>query len=238
MTAYCDTSFVLEFWQAFEENEESLFFQLQQTNRPKYFDFIKSLLKTENRHERLKPLRRLIDNYKVETSLISSFFALTELFEKHAEWNFKAIIADATNIDRTFNKGKKEVGDLITKVYRSKEEEAEAVFKRLFPQEFSNSLYGIEFKDLENFNLSSRDFHSKYSIFSILQLGTTDILHLLAAQHLGAKYFLTFDNDFVRVKDIVKEKMNIEVIHTSDELDNFIKKLPPKSHLQKPGRTL
>lgn len=235
MTAYCDTSFVLEFWQAFVENEDSPLFKLSQTNRPKYFDFIKSLLKTENRHERLKPLRRLIDNYKLETNLISSFFALTELFEKHAEWNFKAIIADATNIDRIFNKGKKEVGELITKVYRSKEEEAQLVFASLFPHEFSNSLYGIEFKDLQNFNLSSLDFHSKYSLFSILQLGTTDILHLLAAQHLGAKYFLTFDNDFVRVKDIVKEKMNMEIIHTSDELDNFIKKLPPTMHFQKTG---
>lgn len=230
MTAYCDTSFLLEFWQAFVENEDSPLYKLDKLSRPRYFDFIKSLIKTENRHERLKPLRRLIDNYHVETNFISSFFALSELFEKHAEWNFKAIIADATNIDRTFNKGKKDVGDLITKVYRSKEEEAEQVFASLFPHEFNNSLYGVEFKDLENFNLSTLDFHSKYSIFSILQLGTTDILHLLAAQHLGAKYFLTFDNDFVRVKEIVKEKMKIEIIATSDELDNFIKKLPPTSH--------
>lgn len=107
MTAYCDTSFILKFWQAYVENEGNPFMQMELTNRPKYLDYVKGLLKTENRHERLKPLRRLIDSYKVETNLISSVFALTELFEKHAEWNFKAIIAEATNIDRTFNKGKK-----------------------------------------------------------------------------------------------------------------------------------
>jgi len=231
MIAYCDTSFILEFWQAFVGNEDDPFFQLQKSNRPKYFDFIKSLLKTESRHEKLKRLRRLINNYEVETNLISSFFALTELYEKHAEWNFKATIAEATSIDRIFSKGKKEIGDFIAKVYKSKDNEADLVFGSLFPHELEDSLYGIEFRDLENFNLSNMDFHSKYSIFSILQLGTTDILHLIAAKHLGANYFLTFDNDFVRVKDIIKDNMNMEVVFTHEELDAFIKKLPPTEGL-------
>lgn len=206
--------------------------QMELTNRPKYLDYVKGLLKTENRHERLKPLRRLIDSYKVETNLISSFFALTELFEKHAEWNFKAIIAEATNIDRIFNKGKKDIADLIGKVYRSKDESANEIFYSLYPRELDNSVYGIEFKDLESFQLLTKDFYSKYHTFSILQLGTTDILHLLAAQHLKATHFLTFDYDYVRVKDIVKKNMNMEIVCSTEELDNFINKLPPTVHLQ------
>ena|GEM_PF-3840957 len=234
-TAYCDTSFILEYWQAFVENEGNPIVQLEKANRPKYFEYIKSLLKSENRHERLKPLRRLIDNYSVETNFISSFFALTELYEKHAEWNFKAIIADATNIDRTFNKGKKEVGDLITKVFRDKGEERDSIFYALFPHELDNSLFGIEFKDIENLSLSRLDFHAKYAIFSILQLGTTDMLHLLAAKHLNAKYFLTFDSDFNRVKDIIKEVLDLQVVFTPDEMSEFTKKLLPTSALKNKG---
>lgn len=203
--------------------------QLEKANRPKYFDYVKSLLKSENRHERLKPLRRLIDSYSVETNFISSFFALTELFEKHAEWNFKAIIADATNIDRTFSKGKKEVGDLITKIVKDKGEERDSIFYALFPHELDNSLFGIEFKDVENLNLSVLDFRSRYAIFSILQLGTTDILHLLTAKHLNAQYFLTFDSDFNRVRDIIKDTLGLQVVFTPDEISEFMKKLPPTS---------
>jgi hypothetical protein len=224
--AYCDTSFILEYWQAYVEHEGSAMHSLELRNRPKYFDYVKSLLKSESRFERLKPIRRLIDSYDIETNLISSVFALTELYEKHAEWNFKATIADATNIDRTFNKGKKDVGDLITKVYRGSGEERDMIFGSLFPHELSNSIFGIEFKDIKALSFTSKAFFSKYSILSVLQVGTTDILHLIAAKKLGAKYILTFDSDFGRVRDVIENLFNIEVLSSISEIENYFSKLP------------
>lgn len=224
--AYCDTSFILEYWQAFVEHEGTDMHNLELLNRPKYLDYIKLLLKSESRHERLKPIRRLIDSYAIETNLISSFFALTELHEKHAEWNFKATIADATNIDRTFNKGKKDIGNLITKVYRGNGEERDMIFGSLFPHQLFNSLFGIEFKDIKSLSLTSKSFFSKYAILSVLQVGTTDILHVIAAKKLGAKVLLTFDSDFGRVKDVIKDLFNIEVFSTIPEIENYFSKLP------------
>lgn len=231
--AYCDTSFILEYWQAYIGNEDDIVFQLEKVNRLPYFDYIKALLKTESRHENLKPLRRLINDYSIETNFISSFLALTELFEKNAEWNFKAIIAESTNIDRIFNKGKKEIGELISKVYKDKGGNRDVIFGALLPNHFEESIWGIEFKDLENFNLSCLDFFYKYSLFSVLQLGTTDILHLLAAKHLNAKYFITFDSDFYRIRDIIKEQLELTVIFTKDELNEFVRKLPPIPPIKK-----
>jgi hypothetical protein len=50
--AYCDTSFILEYWEANIEYEETESYKLQLLNRPKHLDFLKDLLKSEYRHEK------------------------------------------------------------------------------------------------------------------------------------------------------------------------------------------
>jgi|688.fasta_scaffold288782_1 hypothetical protein len=225
-SAYCDTSFIIEYWQAFVEHEDGPYAELAAKNRPKYLDFVKGLLRSESRYEKLKPLRRKIDKGEIQVNFISSSLALSELYEKHAEWNFKLIVSDATSIDRTFSKGKKDIAELITKVYRDQTEEGKSVISALVPSHLEYETFGIEFKDIDCLSLQTKDFYSKYSLFSVLQIGSTDILHLLAASRLGAKYFLTFDNDFARVSREVSKYFEIEVRCGSDALDSYFRTLP------------
>jgi hypothetical protein len=225
-SAYCDTSFIIEYWQAFVEHEDGPYAELAANNRPKYLDFVKGLLSSESRYEKLKPLRRMIDKREIQVNFISSSLALLELYEKHAEWNFKLMVSDATSIDRTFSKGKKDIAGLITKVYRDQTEEGKSVISALVPSHLENETFGIEFRDVDCLSLQTREFYSNYSLFSVLQIGATDILHLLAASRLGAKYFLTFDSDFARVSNEVSKYFAIEVCCGSESLDSYFRTLP------------
>ena len=222
IVAYCDTSFIFEYWKAYVEDEDHPLVQLNKLNEPKYFDLIRELLKTEKNNEVLKPLRRLIDKGEIGSVFVSSVLALTEIYEKHAEWNFKAILAESTSINLVFNKGKKDIGQLIAKVFRDKGEERDLIFNALYPNNLDNSLYGIEFKDIPELNLSRLEFYSQYVLLSVFQIGTTDILHLLAAKQLNAKYFLTYDEDFKIARELIHEMFGVEVVFGTGEIKKFI----------------
>jgi hypothetical protein len=95
----------------------------------------------------------------------------------------------------------------------------------LYPDSLGESLFGIEFKDIDGLVLLLSEFYRSYFIFSVLQLGTTDILHLLAARHLGAKHFLTFDSDFARVRALIAEYLDIKVCVGTEEINAYISSL-------------
>lgn len=226
--AYCDTSFIFEYWEAEVINEISDFDEVRKFNRPEYFDFIVSILKSENRIKAVEPLKnKLFNDFNgdVKIELVSSFFALSEIFEKHAEWNFKNIISESTGIDRSLNKGKKDIGDLINKVYKDESEVSESIFYALFPPDLDDALFGIKFLDIEKISFQLKDFYGNYSFLSVLQVGTVDILHLIAANHFNAEYFLTFDTDFKRVKKFAGQELNLKIVVGSDEISKFIKSL-------------
>ena len=221
---YCDTSFLLEYWEADPYYDDSPLEKLSKQNRPKEYDYIKRFITTEKRHESLKPLRRLIDNYQGNIQLVSSVFALMEIYEKHAEWNLKKLLMEATGIDRILNKGRKDIGDMIKKMLDN-EEEGKSIVYSLIPYDLGRSLFGVEFKDLQNCYFSERDFHKKITLLSVLQLGVADILHLIAAQKLGAQYLFTYDTDFERVKDIAESNFGVEVICSQGAIEAALSKI-------------
>lgn len=227
---YCDTSFLFEFWEANPAHEDSPLEKLyQKFNRKPHLEFIKSLIKTEKRHKALKPLRRLIDDYSAEIKLVSSFFALTELHEKFAEWAMKSLIVEATGIDRVLSKGRKDTGDMIKKVLEFQDEEKQAIISALIPANLGDELFGVEFKDLISCDFTELDFYRRYMPLSLMQIGTTDILHLIAAKKLNAQYFFSYDQDFDRVKEIVKADFGFEIIcskNIGDFIDKRISKHP------------
>jgi hypothetical protein len=47
-------------------------------------------------------------------------------------------------------------------------------------------------------------------------------MHLNLAYHLGCENFITFDQDFVRIKNQVKEQLNINVISDIKEIEKKI----------------
>ena len=224
-TIYCDTSFLMEYWEAYELQEIPFSGTLLDDHTPPHYSLIKSIIGTEKKKESLRPIRRLIEYRDVEIELISSVFGLLEIYELYSEWNMKANIAEATNIDRVFNKSRKQIGDYILGIYNSNDDSREHLMKTLIPYNLKESLPGIEFKDIDNLNLKVNDFLNSYLLLSTFQVGPTDIMHLIAAKHLKAEYFVSFDSDYKRIKGIVNKNLDIRLILSVPELEDFLKQL-------------
>jgi hypothetical protein len=222
--AYCDTSFLIEYGEASVFDESDPFFERWQQNRPKHFDLIERIVGTSKKIEAIKPLRRLVENFETNLKLISSVFALLELNEKYSEWHMKVLIGESSNHFRAFNKGKKQLVDIVSKLYQLDEDkEAQEVFFSLFPQHLMGAgCLGVDFKDVNNLELTVEGALKTYSILSVMQIGVVDIMHLLAAKNLNAEYFLSFDSDFNKIKEIMQEKLNLKLISNTQELKELI----------------
>jgi hypothetical protein len=51
-----------------------------------------------------------------------------------------------------------------------------------------------------------------------LQLGGTDMMHALFAHHLGCKYLASFDHDFRRAREILRDAFRLTLLSSPDEL--------------------
>lgn len=83
---------------------------------------------------------------------------------------------------------------------------------------FAHGLNGLVPVDIINFNYNIQRAWQDPSAYSYLQLGATDIMHVLFAQHLGCKYIASFDSDFKRAKEEIKRTTGIEVLHGHTEI--------------------
>ena len=222
--AYCDTSFLIEYWEATTIDKNDEYEHLRSRNEPEYFKFITKLLKSESKIERLKPFRKLVENDGINLKIISSVLALMEVFEKHAEWNFKSIITEATGVDRVLNLGKKRIGNMIQNISDTDVAACHMIHSALYPSHLEETFYGITFEGLDEFALTKKDFRESFGYLSVLQIGPMDILHLHAAIKLNATYFLTFDEDFKRVRNFIKKELGLKVIYHNHEIEQLSKK--------------
>lgn len=85
-----------------------------------------------------------------------------------------------------------------------------------------HGLLGLLQVDIRNFNFSIDKVWQEPSAYAYLQLGAADILHVLLAEHLGCKYLASFDSDFKRAKDIIKEEKGITILTSPQEILNVI----------------
>ena len=56
------------------------------------------------------------------------------------------------------------------------------------------------------------------SMYSYLQVGVADILHVLFAEHLGCKYIASFDKDFTRVKNIIERETSLSLLESPEAI--------------------
>lgn len=229
---YCDSSFILDFI-SFPLNE--IFPQSNSAkNRIDNFEpILRKYWKSDKRVYSLKKIIEKIYNLENKTCLVYSPLVTLECIEKIVENNFLNTIKEQYSIKSIQKEGRKKIGDALKKLYDdyqvddkldNVENFLEILVFNIFETGFGNiddalSLFEIVPIDLINLSVyhSSKEFE-KFIYLSQFQIGLADILHLIAAHIAGCEYFVTFDTDFVKVKDNIKDFFGIEILHTIDDI--------------------
>lgn len=165
-------------------------------------------------------------------SLILTPISLLEMYKVHAEVTFKEVCAESLGAKRIQRMGDKDVGKYLSKIYgeykRDKGNEIvrslidECVFNMSFAR--CHGLEGLFYIADQQLRVTETDVGRFLSLLSVLQIDTTDIIHLHTAKLLGCDYFATYDSVIIANKAIIKESAGIDVLCNAKELIDVLKK--------------
>lgn len=227
---YFDTTVLIEYWMT-----EGFEVELDEPIIPEspYMQVIRDILKSGKNFEKMVAIRKKLIYDSVRTTPVISPLALLELTKWYAESSFKDIASNAAGAKTIQKMSDKNIGLCLKKGLQLRAEELkhkenksgestglerlvmETWLNRSFAD--SNGLSGLIQVEIINFNLSI-DKAWQHSIYSYLQLYAADIIHILLAQHLGCKYFASFDSDFKTAKNILLEENKILVLSSPEEI--------------------
>lgn len=238
---YFDSSVVIDYWMT-EGLGEPPPEELALSGRDsldRYYKFVRELLKTDVHLGKVLEIRQRLVYGETKVTAVISPLCFLELVEWHAESGFKQAVAEASNVGFIQKKSKKEIGDYLNKVIAMRQAEIKAqpeeeilpgviVGRESTPLEMllsqtalntsfavCHGLQGLLEVEISNFKMSR---YGEPFIYAYLQIGTTDIMHILLAQHLGCAYFASFDSDFKRVKDMIKEENGMTLLSSPKEI--------------------
>jgi hypothetical protein len=200
---------------------------------------LRELLKSDRRIAGMIEIRKKLLFENVKVSAVISPLSLLELMEWNAEAAFKETAVEVAGTLLIQRKSKKEIGDYLKKPLELREEEVKTQrgqkgeihdysstgleiimgdtwLNRSFAE--CHGLQGLLQADIINFRLAIDQSWQEPFVYAYLQLGISDIFHILIAQHLGCEYFASFDSDFVRVKDIIKKESGITLLSSPEEI--------------------
>jgi len=216
---YFDSSVVIDYWmtEGLRELEPSASALLADNTVFQQHEYIKRLLKTDVRLNKVAEIRQKLTAGQAKATAIVSPICLLELIEWYAEANFRQAVSEAAGVLFIQKKGKKEIADYLNKIYtRIVEKQIKApdetasedmlFLHTLLHASFAEShgLHGLLQADIVNFSLSNYStLYEVPTLYAYMQIGATDIMHILLAQHLGCNYFASFDGDYRRVRDAI-----------------------------------
>ena len=235
---YFDSSVLIDYWMTEGLEVERPYDPIQDIisqNKPKNLKIIREILKSDKRVERMIEIRKKLLFEEVKVTAIISPLSLLELMEWNAEVVFKDTAAEASGSMAIQRKGKKEIGDYLRRLLELRKDELEKQkgkkrvcstgLEMLMEDTWLNrsfaechGLQGLLQADIVNFKITIDKSWDEPSAYAYLQLGISDILHVLVAQHLGCKYIASFDSDFQRVSDIITEETGIIVLVSPEEI--------------------
>ena len=235
---YFDTSVLIDYWitegMEMPETETDV---LMKKNELPHLDVVRNILKSEIRINKVAEIRKKLLFQEVKVIPVVSPLSLMELMEWQAEAAFKQIASEVSGVTFIQKRNKKQVGDYLKKALEMRKSEvmeqkekgresyASTGLEILMDETWLNGsfahahgLIGLLEVDMVNFHLSVSKVWQKFSVYSYLQLGIADVMHILFAKHLGCKYIASFDSDFMRVKDIVNEETGMAVLTKPEEI--------------------
>lgn len=81
-----------------------------------------------------------------------------------------------------------------------------------------HGLKGLLQADIVNFKLTADKAWYEPFAYAYLQIGLSDIMHVLVAHHLGCEYIASFDSDFKRAKNLIKEENGMVLLSSPEEI--------------------
>jgi len=235
---YFDSSVLIDYWmvEGMEmELPEGSIEKMISEQESECIKVLREVLKSNKRIAGMIEIRRKLLFEDVRVNPIISPLSLLELMEWKAEAAFKEYAAEASGALVIQRKSKKEIGDYLKKILELRKDEV----KRLEGNRRENStgleilmsdmwlnrsfaechgLQGLLQADIINLKMTFNKIWQEPSAYAYLQLGLSDIMHVLIAQHLGCEYIASYDSDFKRAKDIIKEENGISILSTPEEI--------------------
>jgi len=236
---YFDTSVLIDYWitEGLEiDIQDNAIQKILDNNEPQNYQIIRELLKSDKRTQKVVDIRKHLLFKEPKLSVVVSPLSLLELMEWNAEAVFKQTAAEAIGTLSIQRKSKKEIGNYLKKLLDLRSIEVKKQ-KQQKIKEYStgleiimgdtwinpgfalaHGLQGLLQVDIQNFNLSINKSWQEPSAYAYLQLGGADIMHIMFAHHLGCEYIASFDDDFKRVKDIIKKETQMTLLSTPEEI--------------------
>lgn len=218
-----------------------------------YEEPLLKLLKNDKRISNLIKLRRtlLLDT---NAFAVTSPLSICELIGWNSSESFKNITTELLGASAVLKKGNKDIAKSLDKTIDHLREETianqgipqkievvkiDGVSKVVGTRPWKDfrvtttinpsflkcrGLYGIIVADVINFNLNESRMWNDFEILSYLQIGMADIMHLLIANHIGCKWFATFDSDFTlpNCKRHIEENLGLSVLGNIEDIISIL----------------
>jgi len=230
---FCDTSFLLDYWNSSIHNTEfsDLPFNQRDPTDSTFMEYLRSDVRTKKIYE----VRKKVENFQNKRYLIFSPACRLELEEVISGLRFKKYGVEVTENSTVTKKNNKEIGDILLRIKRDFEREQETkgkenveknlqmIFWHFFytTDRIHEGLEGMFEADIVNFNLTKKDLN-KLIYMANLQVGLADIFHLVTASRLGCEYFFTLDSDFQRISELAKRDLNIEIVTDPPKMTQLV----------------
>jgi hypothetical protein len=227
--AFCDTSFLLSYCFAFGDMHDRNNGVKRDISFPfKFFPHSKRITKTI-------PIAEVLFSYGNKISLVYNYGVLFEFIEKIAEENLRQSIIGHVPLALIQNTSKKNYSAFAKWLIEDCKRVEAFSENEITPLQalVYNCFAGTEFEDLET-SLWGIDFthqfhHQDLSLrfnqlayYARCQIGFADIHHLLSAESLGCKYFITYDSDFKKMKHEIQKDFGLDILSTPEEILKII----------------
>jgi hypothetical protein len=237
---YLDTNFLRHYYNAegaeFYVDDEG---NEVETPRASYFPkedpskkMLRDMIQKRDIFKDFALLRHYAINGLTKVSLIITPIAVLELFKLHAEIMFKQICTDAVGVKWVQKWGDREVGKYLTEIFQrsladDKKDSVRSVMEdSTFNLSFAecHGLQGTFYVNDLRIHITSGDVATVLWVPSFLQLETTDILHIHAAQLLGCDYLASLDSGFSRNRTIIESFAKFKILCSVKEVLDVMKR--------------
>jgi len=233
---YMDSSVLIDYWMT--EGMESWTeedYEEWKRNEPKASLVIREILKSDVRLNKVSEIRRKFVFAQAKVTPVVTPLSLLELMEWNAESAFRQYASDFVGAIRVRKSGRKDIGDYLRKALDLRKTEIKLLngktlrestglemlmtdcwLSRSFAE--CHGLQGLLQVGIKNFNFAIDNTWQEPFAYAYLQLGIADIMHVLLAKHLGCSFFASFDVDFKRVREIIKEETGMTLLSSPEEI--------------------
>lgn len=227
--AFCDTSFLLDYWDSSIHDPKFNDFPSNLASEQSYEKKFIEYLKSDNKLLKMWGIREIIENYKNKINLVFSPACRLEMEDVLSNIRFKSIAYELRPSSNLQRKGKKDIGDIIKKLMNDygkdpKNQDLRLLYYHFFftTSQIDEGLFGLMEVDIKNFKITRDDFYH-LGFLANLQIGFSDVFHLICARNLGCTYFFSNDTDFTRSKDDIEKLFGFEIVTDLARIKEIIK---------------